>query len=162
MVIRGHLLFLVTDLPFANILRPLKVDIWASLSTVDKIHQLVSLFLFVYFLQGVVRFHCNIFHDRLQKYNVNFIGDRIANTDRFCDGKTRSSITYLTFSSWSDNHRSIHRSKIKSKPVNFYFIYFKQVMKMIIIVWNKFRNVSLILSHVLGNKRMCWHFLLYV
>lgn len=118
MVIRGHLVFLVTDLSFANILRPLKVDIWASLSTVDKIHQLVPLSLFVYFLQGVVRFHCNIFHDRLQKYNVNFIGDRIANTDRFCDGKIRSSITYLTFSSWSNNHRRIHRSKIKNKPVN--------------------------------------------
>ena len=128
MVIRDHLVFLVTDLSFENILRPLRVDIWASLSTVDKIHQLVPLSLFVYFLQGVDRFHCNIFHDRLQKYNVNFIGDRIANTDRFCDGKIRSSITYLTFSSSSNNHRRIHPSKIKNKPVNVYFIYLKQVM----------------------------------
>lgn len=70
------------------------------------------------FPAGSCQVHCNIFHDRLQKYNVNFIGDRIANTDRFCDGKIRSSITYLTFSSWSNNHRRIHRSKIKNKPVN--------------------------------------------
>lgn len=115
MVIYGHLVLLVTDPSFANILRQRKLDISASLSALDITRQLVPLSLFVYFLQGVVTKHCCIFHVRLRKYNVNFISDRIPNLYRFCDVKIRSSITCLTSYTWSNNHGNFeHLSTFKT------------------------------------------------
>lgn len=126
MVISGHLIFLVTDLPFANILRPLNVDILVSLSGLNRPCQLVSSSVFVYFLQGVVTFHCYVFHDRLRKYNVNFTADRVPNSYGFYDDKIRSSIASLTFSTWSNYHSNSLTSQIKSTPVDFD----KSILKM--------------------------------